>query len=113
MNVQINELNQLLNQLLAICPSDDSAVVTLPQNIQDELQAAGITVDTTQDITGSDIDLYMEQVKGQIDSLNSMQQLNMIKLQSEMNKQNEAYELLSNQIKQMQNATQSIINNMR
>ncbi|MWC30942.1 hypothetical protein [Paenibacillus sp. MMS18-CY102] len=112
-NAQIAALNALVAQLRAICPADSNDVVAVPQDIQVQVQAAGITIDTTQDITGNIIKLWIEQLNNQIDSLNSSQQLNMIKLQSEMNKQNEAYELLSNQMKQMQNATQSIINNMR
>ncbi|EFM08806.1 putative secreted protein [Paenibacillus curdlanolyticus YK9] len=112
-NVQIAELNQLLAQLRAICPSDDRTVVDVPEDLQAELQAAGIVIDPTQDITGTVIKTWIDQIKDQIDALNSAQQLSMIQLQSQMNKQNEAYDLLSRQIKQMQDATNSVINNMR
>jgi hypothetical protein len=113
LNTQIAQLNQLLNELRAICPSDDTAVVTVPDNVQEDLKEAGIAIDTTQDITGNDVKTWMKETESQIDSLNSSQQLLMIQLQSEMNKQNEANQLLSDQLKKQQDEINAVMNNMR
>lgn len=98
-NVQIAELKQLLNKVRTLCSADDFAVATVPQDVQAERQSAGITVDASQNMTGNDVKLWMEQIQGRIDARNSTMQLNMIKLQSELNKQNQAAEMQSNQIK--------------
>jgi hypothetical protein len=112
-NVQIAQLTQLLNELRANCPAEDDVVVVLPANVQADLLTAGINVDTTQSVTGNDIKLWMSQIESQIDSLNSSQQLNMIELQSQLNKQNEASDILSQQVTSMQNATNAVVNNMK
>jgi hypothetical protein len=112
-NVQIAQLTLLLNELRANYPAEDDDDVVLPANVQVELLAAGITVDTAQNVTGNDIKLWMSQIQSQIDSLNSSQQLSMIELQSQINKQNEASEILSQQVTSMQNATNAVVDNMK
>jgi hypothetical protein len=59
------------------------------------------------------MDRQIEQIKGQIDSLGSSQQMDMLRLQSLTNKRNEAFETMTNFIKKMQDSRSSIIGNMR
>lgn len=55
----------------------------------------------------------IESLKGQIDSLNSSQQMDMLKLQSLTNNRNEAFDLMTNFIKKMADSRSSILGNMR
>ncbi|CAM4211403.1 hypothetical protein [Saccharibacillus endophyticus] len=51
--------------------------------------------------------------KAQIDALSSTQQMDMLRLQSLSNKRNEAFDVMTNFIKKMQDSRSSIIANMR
>ncbi|MBB6562914.1 hypothetical protein HNP48_005631 [Acidovorax soli] len=59
------------------------------------------------------LDGYIQQVKSQIDSMSNSQQMDMLRLQSLSNKRNEAFDLMTNFIKKMQDARSSILGNMR
>jgi len=52
-------------------------------------------------------------LKNQIDALSSSQQMDMLRLQSLSNKRNEAFDVMTNFIKKMQDSRSSIIGNMR
>jgi len=51
--------------------------------------------------------------KAQIDALSNSQQMDMLRLQSLSNKRNEAFDVMTNFIKKMQDSRSSIIANMR
>lgn len=53
------------------------------------------------------------QRKIELDALNNAQQMDMLRLQSLSNKRNEAFDLMTNFIKKMQDSRASIIGNMR
>lgn len=53
------------------------------------------------------------QRKSEVDALNNAQQMDMLRLQSLSNKRNEAFDLMTNFIKKMQDSRSSIIGNMR
>ena len=55
----------------------------------------------------------VQTLKGQIDALSNSQQMDMLRLQSMSNKRNEAFDLMTNFIKKMQDSRSSIIGNMR
>ncbi|MCK6077751.1 hypothetical protein KZX70_23155 [Paenibacillus silvae] len=55
----------------------------------------------------------VQSLKGQIDALSNSQQMDMLRLQSLTNKRNEAFDLMTNFIKKMQDSRSSIIGNMR
>lgn len=59
------------------------------------------------------IDRQIEQIKSQIDAMTNSQQMDMLRLQSLTNKRNEAFELMTNFIKKMQDSRSSIVGNMR
>lgn len=55
----------------------------------------------------------VQTLKGQIDTISNSQQMDMLRLQSMSNKRNEAFDLMTNFIKKMQDSRSSIIGNMR
>ncbi len=93
-NDQIAKLNQQITQLRA-----DRAKLRDPMGA--DLAAA------------SAIDKQVETIKGQIDSMNNSQQMDMLRMQSLTNKRNEAFDLMSNFIKKMADSRSSILGNMR
>ena len=59
------------------------------------------------------VEAAVNQVKGMIDTANNSNQMDMLRLQSLTNKRNEAFDLMTNFIKKMQDSRSSIIGNMR
>ncbi|KAA8786553.1 parvulin-like peptidyl-prolyl isomerase [Paenibacillus sp. 4624] len=55
----------------------------------------------------------VQALKSQIDAASNSQQMDMLRLQSMSNKRNEAFDLMTNFIKKMQESRSSIIGNMR
>lgn len=68
-----------------------------------QLQVANQNGDTAQ----------AQKLKGQIDALSNSQQMDMLRVQSLSNKRNEAFDVMTNFIKKMQDSRSSIIGNMR
>lgn len=66
-----------------------------------------------RDMTKGQIDAAVNKVKGMIDAANNTNQMDMLRLQSLTNKRNEAFDVMSNFIKKMQDSRSSIIGNMR
>lgn len=60
-----------------------------------------------------EIDAAISKVKGMIDGLTNTQQLDMLRLQSATSKRNEAFDLMSNVAKKLQENRSSIVSNMR
>lgn len=63
--------------------------------------------------TKGQLDGAIQQIKSQIDSASNSQQMDMLRLQSLSNKRNEAFDLMTNFIKKMQDSRSSILGNMR
>ncbi|WP_458462481.1 hypothetical protein [Paenibacillus sp.] len=55
----------------------------------------------------------VQKLKDQIDAASNSQQMDMLRLQSMSNKRNEAFDIMTNFIKKMQDSRSSIIGNMR
>lgn len=55
----------------------------------------------------------VQTLKSKIDALSSSQQMDMLRLQSLSNKRNEAFDVMTNFMKKMQDSRSSIIGNMR
>ena len=60
-----------------------------------------------------ELDKAITELKGQIDSLGSTQQMDMLRLQSLSNKRNEAFDLMTNFMKKFADKRDAIIGNMR
>jgi len=134
-NNQIAQLNQLINDLRIQRASgtDTEAWSKLGSDaasgaaMYERLKGAGVTMPTGNDtVNGSTtdngniydakqktVDTWIEQLKGKIDSLNSTQQMDMIRLQSLTNKRNEAFEIMTNTIEKIQKTNDSIVGNIR
>jgi hypothetical protein len=63
--------------------------------------------------THGELNSLQTKIKGMIDAQSNSQQMDMLRLQSLSNKRNEAYDLMSNFVKKMQDGRSSIIANMR
>ncbi|MCC9620358.1 hypothetical protein LPB41_01530 [Thalassospira sp. MA62] len=59
------------------------------------------------------IDTWINDIKGKIDGLNSTGQLDMIRMQSLMNKRNQAFDTLSNTLQKIQKSLDTVVGNMR
>ena len=59
------------------------------------------------------VERQLADVKSQLDTASNSQQMDMLRLQSMSNKRNEAFDVMTNFIKKMQDSRSSIIGNMR
>ena len=66
-----------------------------------------------KEVTKGELDAAITTIKGMIDSQSNSQQMDMLRLQSLSNKRNEAFDVMTNFIKKMQDSRSSIIGNMR
>jgi len=135
-NEQVSQLNGLLSQVnTMVARFDPSATATSKLGstsggvgvkeserlaLGAALKSAGfkISVDTTESgslykVPKSEWDALVVNIKGSIDSLSNTQQMDMLRLQSLSNKRNEAFDVMSNFIKKMQDSRSSILGNMR
>ncbi len=120
-NENISKLNELLGALngaAAKFKSDAKAgdTIDIPANIKTAAASAGVTLPdgfSGSKVTKGNLDSFVQQTKSQIDSLSNSQQMDMLRLQSLSNKRNEAFEVMTNFIKKMQDNRNSIIGNMR
>jgi chaperonin cofactor prefoldin len=141
-NTDIERLNSALAELRRVRPTDDTTdtyvnsggmMFTMPTsaypaggviatsangadtvnvNATGLLEAYGITA-TGSTLKQAQIDQLISTVTAKIDSLNSSQQMDMLRLQSLTNKRNEAYDVMTNFMKKSQDARSSIVSNMR
>lgn len=70
-------------------------------------------IDTDEIKNKAQLDKAVENLKSMIDGESNSQQMDMLRLQSLSNKRNEAFDLMTNFIKKMQENRSSIIGNMR
>ena len=63
--------------------------------------------------TKGEVDAAITKIKGMIDTQSNSQQMDMLRLQSLSNKRNEAFDVMTNFVKKMQDNRSSIIGNMR
>jgi len=127
-NEQIGKLNTTLNSLQALLaifssPNQKSIQLTAGSNIDKlfqklkvDAQSAGVDIGSLLKgniLNKADIEALQAGIKGQIDSASNSQQMDMLRLQSLTNKRNEAFDVMTNFIKKMQDSRSSIIGNMR
>lgn len=129
-NETINKLNNFLGELNRIAATLKSdATATTPvftdanrgtytdaelARVADVAKAAGVTTaKRLADFKKSDLDAEIQRIKSLIDSQGNSQQMDMLRLQSMSNKRNEAFDVMTNFVKKMQESRSSIIGNMR
>ncbi|MDH6370666.1 hypothetical protein M2444_002451 [Paenibacillus sp. PastF-3] len=113
-NETISQLNQLLgviNEELGKLPSgaEVSSAVQLADNKGAMFTAMGMAIPQTK----GELENLLGQIKSKIDSASNSQQMDMLRLQSLSNKRNEAFDVMTNFVKKMQDSRSSIIGNMR
>lgn len=86
--------------------------LTNPDNPPARMLATGTNI-MQGDTTKGEIDAAINKVKGMIDAMGNSQQMDMLRLQSLSNKRNEAFDVMTNFVKKMQDSRSSIIGNMR
>ncbi|MFE5318852.1 hypothetical protein ACFQ88_09090 [Paenibacillus sp. NPDC056579] len=112
-NNEIAKLNEIISKLKASRPAKPEASVTLDADLHKKLTENGIKVPSSNKWSQADVDVALESLRGKIDSLNSSQQMDMLRMQSLTNKRNEAFDLMTNFIKKMADQRSSVIGNMR
>lgn len=129
-NENIGKLNNVLSQLNALdakFASDakpetkigDKASDADVSNLNTAIKTAELSdvfpsgVTFGKDATKSDISSAINKIKSLIDSQSNSQQMDMLRLQSMSNKRNEAFDVMTNFVKKMQDNRSSILGNMR
>jgi len=113
-NETISKLNQLLgiiNEELGKLPSGTEANVAV--NLADDKGAMFTAMSMAIPQTKGELESLLGQIKSQIDSASNSQQMDMLRLQSLSNKRNEAFDVMTNFVKKMEDSRNSIIGNMR
>lgn len=113
-NETISKLNQLLgviNEELTKLPSDAGADAAV--NLADDKGSMFTAMSMAIPQTKGELENLLGQIKSQIDSASNSQQMDMLRLQSLSNKRNEAFDVMTNFIKKMEDSRSSIIGNMR
>ncbi|MCQ6561609.1 hypothetical protein [Paenibacillus mendelii] len=115
-NNQIAQLNTVLSKAgeigIPAGSSPDNAINDdQTEALRKAMEEAGIS--TAPPTNVGQLGTIEQQVKSQIDALSNSQQMDMLRLQSLTNKRNEAFDVMTNFIKKMQESRSSIIGNMR
>lgn len=123
-NEQMEKLNRMINQLKTIRDSINNSnsrqEIDLKNVPNFDIEEFKKNISTTQggslnstNVTKESIGMYIEMLTDKIESMSNTQQMDMLRLQSLSNKKNEAFEVMSNFIKQMNESRSGIISNMR
>jgi DNA repair ATPase RecN len=104
---RVKNLDEQLKGRIAALQDRNAQIKSLNDQLGDAQKAlAG-------DKDNGDKQKRVTQLKGQIDLMNSDSQLDMIGLQSLVNKRNEAFDMLSNLLNKFQKTMDGIVGNMR
>ncbi|WP_420227077.1 hypothetical protein [Pigmentiphaga litoralis] len=92
-----------------------SAKTDLINSTISSLKAHGVGEEQLKDgqLTRGEVESLISSTKSQIDAASNSQQMDMLRLQSLSNKRNEAFDVMTNFVKKMQESRSSIIGNMR
>ena len=117
-NDQLTKLNDAQSKLSEV-QADLQADAQTNQGINDDqkeilkkaMEEVGLNTKLPEN--KGEIDALRSQLKSQIDAQSNSQQMDMLRLQSLSNKRNEAFDVMTNFVKKMQDSRSSIIGNMR
>lgn len=118
----LSDMNNALGVLRGLRPVGEDQSVSMDHKIGDQtlgdyLKDKG--VELTLDTNGngeagqSEFDAAIATLKGQIDTVSSQNQMDMVRLQGLMDKRNQAYDLITTTLTKMEDQKNSIIGNMR
>ncbi|GIP19680.1 hypothetical protein J40TS1_53220 [Paenibacillus montaniterrae] len=111
-NQTIAEYNTLIGKLYQ-AKNQSSASIALDKDTNDSLLKHGFVTKTNSSYSSQEIDSIISSLRSKIDATSNSQQMDMLRLQSLTNKRNEAFDVMTNFIKKMQDSRSSIIGNMR
>ena len=117
-NDQLTKLNDAQSKLSEV-QADLQADAQTNQGINDDQKEVlkkameEVGLNTKLPENKGELDALRSQLKSQIDAQSSSQQMDMLRLQSLSNKRNEAFDVMTNFVKKMQDSRSSIIGNMR
>ncbi|TVX97147.1 hypothetical protein [Cohnella terricola] len=111
-NQEVSNYATLKGRLQQLQPVSGASAV-LPADLRNDLTKAGIKVPEAQTLKSAEWTNLIAQLNERIDSLSNSQQMDMLRLQSLSNKRNEAFDVMTNFVKKMQESRSSIIGNMR
>ena len=94
-------------------PANDALAEAGYGNGMQELGTSQYGKNIQGDVTMGKVEAAISALKSQIDSLSNSQQMDMLRLQSLSNKRNEAFDVMTNFIKKLQDNRNSIVGNMR
>ena len=118
-NSNISNFNEVLSSARSVLAtfSKDAGVDTkadmntdIYKTLKDQAEKLGITDPIS---SKQELEKFVENMKSKIDGESNSQQMDMLRLQSLSNKRNEAFDVMTNFIKKMQESRSSIIGNMR
>jgi pimeloyl-CoA synthetase len=116
-NAKIKEANDWLAQARSLKEqATDKKCSEEPQAMRDWADANGINMsDVNNDKlhTKSEWEGPIASIKAHIDGLNSSSQMEMIRLQSLMNKRNQAFEMMTNALNKISGSMDKVIGNIR
>ena len=123
-NDSISKLNTALGDITALQGKletkdgntklpDNDETKRLVAAAQASLTKAGLNPADFDLKTKGGLDTAVTKIKGAIDTQSNSQQMDMLRLQSLSNKRNEAFDVMTNFVKKMQDNRSSIIGNMR
>ncbi|WP_144630576.1 hypothetical protein [Bordetella genomosp. 13] len=104
----VNELGSKISGLESQKAAADARATTLQASIENADKSIADNTAKAKDLRTS-----VDDLKRQVDGVSNSQQMEMLRLQSLTNKNNEAFEVMTNFIKKMQDSRSSIIGNMR
>ena len=82
-------------------------------DINDAMKKAGFGESIGKDITKGELETLIQDVKNAVDRESNSQQMDMLRLQSMSGKRNEAFDVMTNFVKKMQDSRSAIIANLR
>ncbi|MBS7777599.1 hypothetical protein [Acidovorax sp. CCYZU-2555] len=101
-----------LRELVAMAsvPDNKTATGLKSEKLQKSAAAANIALDVKNK---GELEKAIENLKSMIDTHSNSQQMDMLRLQSLSNKRNEAFDVMTNFVKKMQDSRSSIVGNQR
>lgn len=112
-NEKIKALNDIMDELRKACPKDEKGTAKIPDAVAAELKKWGIDVDPSKEYSKKDFDVFIGSVKTKTDNLNTTGQMDMIRLQSLMDKRNQSFDMMTNTLSKFSKSLDSIIGNLR
>jgi len=112
---KLNDAQSKLSEVQADLPDDAQTNQGINDDQKEILKKAmeEVGLNTKLPENKGEIDALRSQLKSQIDAQSNSQQMDMIRLQSMSNKRNEAFDVMTNFVKKIQDSRSSIIGNMR